>query len=96
MFFIIKINEYRSTLWSLWIIIYILFDEKFETKVNTNIFRFKTFTFYMLCLSQKLCLYLILKLLERAHIQTLPWAPFCTDTPLVVYILSLVKEGDTT
>jgi len=50
MFFIVKINEYRSMLWSLWII-YILFDKKFKTKINTNIFRFKTFTFYMLYLS---------------------------------------------
>jgi len=36
-------------LWSLWII-YILFTEKFEAKL-TNIFCFKTFTFYMLHLS---------------------------------------------
>jgi len=82
MFFIVKINEYRSMLWSLWII-YILFDKKFKTKINTNIFRFKTFTFYMLYLSWKLCLHPVFKLLERARIQTLPRAPLCIDMPLV-------------
>jgi len=49
-FFIKKINEYRSMLWSLRIF-YILFAEKFKAKINTNIFRFKTSTFYMLYLS---------------------------------------------
>jgi len=34
MFIIMKINEYRSMLWSLWII-YILFAEKFKAKINT-------------------------------------------------------------
>jgi len=43
-FFIIKINEYRSMLWSLWMI-YILFAEKFEAKISTNIFRFKNIDF---------------------------------------------------
>jgi len=33
-------------LWSLWII-YILFAVKFEAKINTNIFGFKTFIFLM-------------------------------------------------
>jgi len=35
----------------------------------------------MVYLSQKVGLFLIFKLLKRAHIITLPWAPFCTDTP---------------
>jgi len=37
-------------LWSLWII-YILFAEKFKAKINTNIFHFKTFIFFMVYLS---------------------------------------------
>jgi len=45
-----KINEYRSMLWSLWII-YVLFGENFKTKSNTYIFRFKTFIFFMVYLS---------------------------------------------
>jgi len=40
----------------------------FKTKINANIFRFETFIFYMAYLSKQLCLYLIFKLLERAHI----------------------------
>jgi len=36
-------------LWSLWII-YILFAEKLK-KINTNIFRFNTFIFFMVYLS---------------------------------------------
>jgi len=33
-------------LWSLWIN-YILFAEKFKAKINTNIFQFETFIFFM-------------------------------------------------
>jgi len=42
--------------WSLWII-YILFAENFKAKLNTNIFRFKTFIFLMV--SKKMCLNII-------------------------------------
>jgi len=42
--------------WSLWII-YILFAENFEAKINTNIFRFKTFI--LLMVSKKMCLHII-------------------------------------
>jgi len=45
-FYIIKINEFRSMVWSLWIS-YILFAEKFKGKINTNIFHLKTFIFFM-------------------------------------------------
>jgi len=55
-------------LWSLWII-YILFVEKFEAKINTNILCFKTFISFMAYFSQKLCLYLMHKTLERDHIK---------------------------
>jgi len=51
-----NINEYISMLWSLWII-YILFAENFKAKINTNIFRFKTFIFLMV--SKKSCLHII-------------------------------------
>jgi len=37
----------------------------------------------VVCVSQKLCLYLIAKLLKRAHIYTLLWAPIHVDTPLI-------------
>jgi len=37
-------------LYSLWII-YMLFDETFKAKINTNIFRFKKFIFFMVYLS---------------------------------------------
>jgi len=43
---IIKVNEYRSMLYSLWIT-YILFAEKFQAKINTNIYCFKTFIVFM-------------------------------------------------
>jgi len=42
--------------WSLWIIT-ILFAENFKAKINSNIFRFKTFIFLMI--SKKLCLHII-------------------------------------
>jgi len=41
---------------SLWII-YILFVENFKAKINTNMFRFKTFIFLMV--SKTLCLHII-------------------------------------
>jgi len=47
-------------------IIYISLAEKFKAKTNTNILCFKTFILFMVYLSQKVCLYLILKL-ERAR-----------------------------
>jgi len=50
MFVIIKTNENKSMLWSLWII-YILFSEKFKAKINANIVRFVRFTFCMLYVS---------------------------------------------
>jgi len=49
-------------------LLYILFAEKFKAKMKANIFLFKTLIFFMVYLSQKLCLYLIFKLLERAHV----------------------------
>ena len=53
---------------SLWII-YTLFAEKFKAKINTNIFRFKKFIFFVVYLLQKLCLFLIFKLLKKgAHL----------------------------
>jgi len=45
-----KINEYRCVVWSLWIT-NILFAETFKAKINTNIFRLKTFIFFMVYLS---------------------------------------------
>ena len=48
-FFVIKIIEYRSMLWSLRIIFILvlkLFAGKFKSKIDTYIFRFKTFVFF--------------------------------------------------
>jgi len=63
-------------LWSLWII-YILFAENFKAKINTNIFRYKTFISSMV--SKKLCLHVIHNLLEWVHTSTLLLAPFRID-----------------
>jgi len=45
-----RINEYRSVLQMLWLI-YILFAEKFKAKISANIFCFKKFALFMVCLS---------------------------------------------
>jgi len=49
---------------------------------QTYIFYFKIFNCFIVYLSKKLCPYLIFKLLKRARIETLPWAPFWIDAPL--------------
>jgi len=46
----------------------ILFAEKFKAKINANIFRIKTFIFFRVYLSWKLCLYVIVKLSASAHL----------------------------
>jgi len=48
---------------------------------QTYNFCYKIFIYFIVCLWKTLYLYQIFKLLIRAHIETLPWAPFCIDTP---------------
>ena len=86
-FLIIKVSDYRSMLWSLWII-YILFAEKFKAKTDTFSFLRHLFSSWFIFGKNCAHTYLIFQLLKRTHFWTLPWAPYCIDTPLVRGYLS--------
>ena len=78
-------------LWSLWII-YIFFAEKFKAKTNTFSFLRHLFSSWFIFGKNCAHTYPIFQLLKRTHFWTLPWAPYCIDTPLVHGYLSEIAD----
>jgi len=60
---------------------------------KTYYLSFEKSIFFMFYISQKLCLFLIFKLLKLAHIYILPSASFRIDTPLAKTTVAVKKQS---